>query len=324
MQTDGSFTHLGVMWDLSLHNTNQYQLTMNKIKQALDMACILKASTRAKLRAVKFKLYNQLIYDTKFSSWTLQQYQCIDKLFGSAYRRITNNMKSFPTAFMYTSSNYLGLDLPLYSEAVQKAKYSDYKRLSVGSNRAQASISSLLARILRQSSQQPVQGGSFKVTAVDADEVWWATSLVEWLHSQHIYIARQVLHQPIQDMHIQYDENIPHQEMSEQMDNARMCGIITRGELNMNGDDPHVLQSLNIEWAINSGVPESPITVRSNQVLMIQRLHVISNTYHYLIIEIAGYVNTLVHHYRWFTTTNQQNMKVCSLLMMMTTLYTTY
>jgi hypothetical protein len=294
MQNDGSFKHLGVMWDLSLHNTNQYQSTVNKIKLALDLACASKASARAKLRAIKSKLYNQLIYDTKFSSWTLKQYQCIDTLFGSAYRQITNNMQSFPTALMYTSSKYLGLDLPLYSESVQKAKYSDYKRLTVGSSRAQAAISSLLARILRQSGQQPVQGGSFKVTAIDSDEVWWATSLIEWLHTQHISITRQVLHQSIQDMHIQYG-SITQQEMSEQMDNLRMCGIITRGELNMLGDDPNVFQSLNLEWAINCAVPVSPITVRPNQIWMIQRFHVISKTFYYLIIEIAGFVDTIVH-----------------------------
>ena len=64
-----------------------------------------KKNHTVKLTAVRVTFLNQLIYQTKFSTWPTEDYEKLDIPFNKAYRRITKNLDSFPTKLLYMSTN---------------------------------------------------------------------------------------------------------------------------------------------------------------------------------------------------------------------------
>ena len=68
MQSDGTMKHLGVLWDMSLHNVQMFKHVQNQLELCLENVIHSKATTGIKLTAVRVTLLNQLIYQTKFST----------------------------------------------------------------------------------------------------------------------------------------------------------------------------------------------------------------------------------------------------------------
>ena len=114
---------------------------------------------------IKISLMPTLIYETKFSTWSLQQFQQFDTLFQIAFRKITYNLPSFPSRLLYGAKYKIGLDLPQYSTEVQLAKFHMFQRSTYGLNpRRQFIINSLTSRVIRQMGYQPARYGPYKFT----------------------------------------------------------------------------------------------------------------------------------------------------------------
>ena len=123
LQHDGTMTHLGVDWDMSLHNTNMFEKVKQRTITALDLVINSSHSATVRIAAIQISLMNQLVYETKFTTWPLEKYQEIDIIFNKAYRKISRNQASFPTKLLYMSNDQLGLGFQQFSTQSQIAKY---------------------------------------------------------------------------------------------------------------------------------------------------------------------------------------------------------
>ena len=65
MQSDGTMKHLGVLWDMSLHNVNMLNLVYDQLDLCLENVIHSKASLGIKLTAVRVTIMNQLIIPTR-------------------------------------------------------------------------------------------------------------------------------------------------------------------------------------------------------------------------------------------------------------------
>ena len=111
MQTDGSFTHLVVVWDMDLMNCTQYADVVNKLTHSLKVLEKSKSSTHIKLKSLELVTYNQIVYDTKFAMWPLSMYQKLDKIVTTSIKVITKNMVSYPTSVVYMNEQSMGLGI---------------------------------------------------------------------------------------------------------------------------------------------------------------------------------------------------------------------
>ena len=200
MQTDGTMEHLGVAWDMSIDNVLMFNDMETHVSKHLDYITKSTASLTIKLGVIQISLMAQLIYETKFSTWTLSQYEIIDKLFEKAYRTLSYNQNTFPTQLLYTETSDLGCGFPSYSTQVQEAKLKMYQRSTYGNNlRRQFIMNSLTGRIIRQHGYQPVRHGNYMLTLLDKSilpkdvrDSWWFTSLSEHMAKVDIQLCRQI------------------------------------------------------------------------------------------------------------------------------------
>ena len=200
MQTDGTMEHLGVAWDMSIDNVLMFNDMETHVSKHLDYITKSTASLTIKLGVIQISLMAQLIYETKFSTWTLFQYESIDKLFEKAYRTLSYNQNTFPTQLLYTETSFLSCGFPSYSTQVQEAKLKMYQRSTYGNNlRLQFIMNSLTGRIIRQHGCQLVRHGNYMRTLLDKSVLprdvrnsWWFTSLSEHMAKADIQLCRQI------------------------------------------------------------------------------------------------------------------------------------
>ena len=131
MQMDGSFTHLGVTWDMDITNSTQYSNTINKLTHPVKVLEKTKSSVGIKLKTLQLVTYNQVIYDTKFATWPLSMYQKLDDIITKSVKVITQNMVSYPTDLIYMTEESMGLGIKQLSVAIQEAKLAK-KNIMVG------------------------------------------------------------------------------------------------------------------------------------------------------------------------------------------------
>ena len=290
MLSDGTMKHLGVVWDMSLHNQSMFDRIFQDATTALDLIVKSSHSATVRLAVIKTSLMNSLVYETKFTTWSLQQYQQIDTLFNKAYRLISKNQRTFPTKLLYLKQDHLGLGFPQYSSQVQLAKLHLLQRSTYSSNpRRQFIINSLTGRVIRQMRCQPCRYGPYQLNLQpnsilphDNRQTWWFSSLAQHMSLTGITLERNNLattHLP---------SPIPSTLNNSLSRNASLLanGISIPQELHMASDDLNTLTRLGLGWASDQAVPTQPTPIRQGQVWAIH--NILSLTY--TIFEIVGFL----------------------------------
>ena len=293
MSMDGSFTHLGVIWDMDLTNSIQYSKVVNKLSHALKVLEKSKASASIKLKILELVIYNQVIYDTKFAMWPLKMYEKLDDIITTSIKIITKNMTSCPTSLIYMDKSDIGLDVKQLSVEIQEAKLAMYYRAIFSkSSRRNFIMSSMIARVLRDSDSQPIQGGSYSTNAeLQLRDSWWGTSMIQYLQSLDKSICRNNIHHDKANQLISKDIFVNN---SSRQSTLHSLGILTHGELAMDCDDDVIeTHKLGIEWAEPYSVCNTPIILRAGQVWAVESKAATK------IYELAGFENNLIHYYPW-------------------------
>ena len=291
MQHDGTMTHLGVDWDMSLHNTTMFEKVKQTAQTSLELVVKSPHSAAVRLATIQISIMNQLVYETKFTTWSLAQYQEIDILFNKAYRLITHNQRSFPTKALYMDKTHLGLEFPQFSTQAQIAKFHLLQRSTFGTNeRRQFIINSLTARVLRQMGCQPCRYGPYSLTIQDPKnlpketrDTWWFTSLAQHMSLMDLTIERDSLSIVPLPMHL------PHEIRNTLTRNAALINnnITLPHELHMEGDLPPTLDTLGLGWALDLVLPVTSTPIRQGQVWA--TFNSTSQTYN--MFEIVGFRN---------------------------------
>lgn len=309
MQMDGSFTHLGVVWDMDVTNSTQFNNALHKLKHSLAVLLQSKASASIKIKVMELVLYSQIIYDTKFASWPLHQYQQLDSIVTTAVKQITNNMVSYPTDLIYMKKDQMGLGIKQLSVCIQEAKYAIYQRaIHSMDDRRRFVMSTMLARGLRDSDSQPVQGGAYSTNnPLQLRNTWWCTSLIQHLQTINMSISRTAIAHNSANQHIA----IAHLENNRpRRDNLHSLGILTQGELAMDCDEDEANEvKAGVHWASKLATLNTPLLLRVGQVWATCKRNGIE------VFEIAGFHDTLIHYYPWvIKSKNKYDLKVTDTL----------
>ena len=300
MQHDGTMTHLGVDWDMYLDNTTMYEKIVRQVTISLDRIVKSSASQAIRIAAIQISLMNQIVYETKFTTWPLQDYQKIDTLFNKALRRISLNQKSFPTSLLYMSTEHLGLGYPQFSTQCQIAKLHLYQRSAYSTDtRRQFIINSLTARVIRQMRCQPCRHGPYILSLLDTKllpreerESWWFSSLAQHMAQTGISLERDSVATSPLPLHL---------PLTVKSDLQRNSSLVTNGislpqELHMIGDTASQLQNLSLNWSHDIAVPMAPLPLRQGQVWI--KYDKILHTY--AISEIIGFFDDeLIAYLPW-------------------------
>ena len=289
LQHDGTMTHLGVEWDMSLHNTNMFEKVKQRAITALDLVVKSTHSATVRIAAIQISLMNQLVYETKFTTWPLEKYQEIDTIFNKAYRKISHNQVSFPTKLLYMSNEQLGLGYQQFSTQSQIAKFHLLQRSMYSSNpRRQFIVNSLTARVIRQMRSQPCRFGPYSLAMVElkllpkeCQDTWWFTSLAQHLSLTGVTIERDSIAAS------QLPFPIPQQVRNTQpcINSLIANGIVLPQELCMEGDPTKVMDFLRLSWAKDMVLPVSPLPLRQGQVWA----KLTKEPPQYSVFEIAGF-----------------------------------
>jgi hypothetical protein len=115
---------LGVHIDLDGSGTTQLKKAITHINTVTQVLSLKRAPSAIKLLVARLVPMNQLLYYGAMSPWTMAQYQELDKPLSLMFRRITNNLDSFPEALLYLHRSKGGLQLPHLSQIMQERKWS--------------------------------------------------------------------------------------------------------------------------------------------------------------------------------------------------------
>ena len=187
LQHDGTFKHLGILWDMHLSNEQQRTHTLGYLKTALAYVCAKRASNTCKYLAITKCIIPKIIYTAKFMSWTLQQYEELEQPISAAYRKIAKHLPGFPTALLYVERSDGGMGFTSLSDAVQQAKLALHQRLSATPDGCHVA-SSLFARAFAMRGQGLLVNIRARLWHTDWSSTVWATSLIQWMEGHGYWL----------------------------------------------------------------------------------------------------------------------------------------
>ena len=183
LQSDGTFKWLGVHWDLSMRNDTQFRMLKLHLLQQLTLLRKKKATAKEKWKTLKTSVYEQIAYVGKYCSWTLAQYHELERPIHAFLRELAGVPPSYPTALLYIRKP-LGLDFYSLSSLIQHRKYDLMMRgFRLRHGPCNAAVGGLLARASAENGSPILPDSSCYINGVPGKRSYWATSILEWLHS---------------------------------------------------------------------------------------------------------------------------------------------
>jgi len=142
-----SFTYLGIPFDFNLSGKAQLQHLRRRLHQAVTLVLRSRASLATKQRVIESHLHGLLNYFGPFLTVPLHTYDTqLRPILDQAWRTLTKNTLSFPTALLHLPPTHGGLGLKDISATAQAAKLNQAIRLSHRDPYAVAVIASLTLR----------------------------------------------------------------------------------------------------------------------------------------------------------------------------------
>jgi hypothetical protein len=176
---DGVLKYLGRNLDMHLSGDVELADVMQYCANALTYVCKRRSSAETKMLAIKLCIIPKVVYKLKFIAWPLSNFDKLERIFAASFRKLTKNIRSFPTQLLYVSVRNGGLGCPSIVDAIHKAKLSLAMR-GLGMADTHHSMSGLLARGIAYTGC-PVR---VNIRASAVGDQWtddcWARSLIEW------------------------------------------------------------------------------------------------------------------------------------------------
>jgi len=178
ISTSGSFKSLGVFFDLDGSGSTQHSKALAHINTVTQVLSLKRAPSAIKLLVTRLVPMNQLMYYGAMSPWTLSQYKELDKPISLMFRRITNNLDSFPEALLYLNKSLGGLQLPHLSQIMQQRKWSAITS-ALSSSPTNLSLQFLLTLLISKAISPPLPDQMIRIPPLTFPSIF--TSLTEWL-----------------------------------------------------------------------------------------------------------------------------------------------
>ena len=184
LQNDGLMKHLGVRWDMSLHNVTQEMLATEQLSLAVARLATMPCTMDLKKAVLEGSVFQSLVFHLKFAPWTLDRFHKLDRIVSKALRRILQLDAHYPAELLYLGLGEGGMGCVRLSDLVHTRKLSLIARCDRIGSEARGLMSSMLHRGLHATTGAPPRGygGHIEIPVVTEDApATWVTSLVEWL-----------------------------------------------------------------------------------------------------------------------------------------------
>jgi len=155
-----SFKYLGAVIQRSGTSRAQHKALLPPLRSLTRYICTRRASPESMLIALKAALVPKILYPLKFTCESSTVLKDISRILCSAYRKVSRNMPSFPTALLLLPRRLGGLGLPDIELLVFQAKLSMFYRMR-SRNDSAAIASALFYRRARSIGWDPVPGQYF-------------------------------------------------------------------------------------------------------------------------------------------------------------------
>jgi hypothetical protein len=176
---DGHIKYLGTEYDIDDTNKTQFKETMAYLKSICDRILLARAKKNLKIAVLSTSVIAKVKYTSKFCSFSLNQYQKMEKVISKTYRRILGKMDNYPSQLLYGDRQRGAHNLVSLVDEIHFEKWSMLQRAWDLGGQASDAASALLERVARAGGTDMVNPAT-KANVTDTNEIYWATSLVQW------------------------------------------------------------------------------------------------------------------------------------------------
>ena len=196
LQTDGLMKHLGVRWDMSLHNATQEMLATEQLSLAVGRLTTMPCTMDLKKVVLEGSIFQSLVFHLKFASWSLERFHKLDRIVSKDLRRMLQLdahsvcRVGYLAELLYLGLGEGGMGCVRLSDLVHTRKLSLITRCDKIGSEARGLMSSLL----HATTGAPPRGygGHIEIPVVTEDApATWVTSLVKWLgvHKMELHLS---------------------------------------------------------------------------------------------------------------------------------------
>ena len=135
---------------------------------------------RDKILILNACLKSTILYRLQHCTWGLNKYRLIDVKVNEIIRKITKNMKGFPSALLNAMKEDGGLGVEAVSDTAQMRKHRSIVKTLGKDDFTAIHMQGMISRALRAAGQGGLGRVEMDIKQSLGEEVW-ATSLIEWL-----------------------------------------------------------------------------------------------------------------------------------------------
>ena len=254
----------------------------------------------------------QLAYYSKYMNWPKNHWDKLESILNNHYKKLTNNLQSFPTKLLNVSRRHGGLGLQSFSDLVNDNKLRILFAMMNNSRNTNHDITSMISRsmasagIYCSASSRCMVRESFDM----ANERWWSTSLIQYLSFADIGLEKNGV-----DIDFETDKAVdPLLE-----DDRRILwasGIYSIGELYLAGDSHEIFKVLRLscdfrDLVISNPTCRGPITLRPGQVWGYENCDSLIEILGFYLDENGGDCHS-AHVIFWKRYPSRQGQKLCT------------
>ena len=150
-QTAGDLKHLGVLYDIAMENDNQYLKAKSQLESCCTYTSSRHSSSEAKLTHTGRSTLMQLAYYSKYMNWPKNQWDKLETILNTHYKKVTFNLQSFPNKLLNVSRRHGGLGLQSFSDLVNDNKLRILFAMMIYSRETNHDITSMISRSMSSS-----------------------------------------------------------------------------------------------------------------------------------------------------------------------------
>jgi hypothetical protein len=122
VKDEGIMTHLGVIWNMDLHNEDQWNNINTTIEKMGEIIMRGRGRMRDKITAINYCLKSTILYRLQYCTWGIVKYQELDQTLDKIIKKVTKNMNAFPGDMLHVDVKDGGLGLRSLAEEANERK----------------------------------------------------------------------------------------------------------------------------------------------------------------------------------------------------------
>ena len=158
LRRNGEMKYLGTVYGGDHRYMTQFRATLADARRMVAVVLSKKASAGLKKAALQMCVMSKACYVAKFATWTRAQMREIEGVFSGAFRRISKNMRSYPTRMLYMTTKDGGLGFQSFTDRVMAERWGVLTRALSNPGAARTAAQGLIERVVREGGGCTIRG----------------------------------------------------------------------------------------------------------------------------------------------------------------------